>query len=196
MMSLPKTDDPGWAELYTKWVAAPPGLGRQKLVGLLVKKFEPMISGAVGRYTGLNLDDVQDLKQAARMGLMRALEMFDPTKREAFPPYALFWVRYYIRTELYVIRGTSTQGKAINLDAYTAHIGELTDEIADPEQVYLAKEDRQRWVEWLPEAAKVVNAPLDPHRNVQRSLHRKLVNRIEEDKRNKRREERFAKKPS
>ncbi len=175
-----------WLELYSQWKDVKPGPRKQQILGQLVNLFEPLILGVIRRYPGLNKTDTADLQQAGRMGVMRAVELFNPLKREAFPPYCLLWVRHCVRRELRVIRGMSTHGATFDFEAFKSHVEVLGDRNPTPEEYLLEVEDRSRWAQWIPEANKVLNAPADKHHNVQRSRHRELVQKINRDAKEKR----------
>jgi RNA polymerase primary sigma factor len=99
---------------------------------------------------GARLDD---LIQEGNVGLMKAIEHFDPKKNVRFATYAVWWIRAYITRYLKDNRSQVRGGEAergsmvdFSLDATIDEEGETTflDRIEDsgpsPQQVYLSRE--------------------------------------------------------
>lgn len=69
-----------------------------KLRNTLIVRHMPLVHKLVARYgRGMNYVDPADLLQAAALGLLRAIELFDPD-RAKFSTYAGFWIRDAIQT--------------------------------------------------------------------------------------------------
>ncbi len=170
---------PPWATLYDQWLKAKPGPAKQHVLGKLVAKFEPLISGVIHRYRDTDVSMREDLSQAGRMGIMRAVEKFDPQKREAFPPYALLWVKEHVRREYRLLHGMSSHGIALDYEEFKEHVRLLGSRNPSPEENILAEEEKARWAEWVPGAKKVLNDGQD--KNDYRRLRRQLTNKIDED---------------
>jgi RNA polymerase primary sigma factor len=64
-------------------------VNNQRLVSAIVRKYNPrMKSGDI---------EVTDLFQVGNMGLMKAISMWDNSKKVKFSTYAFYWVRAYVR---------------------------------------------------------------------------------------------------
>lgn len=70
-----------------------------------------MVPGIVKRYLGRGLD-LSDLIQEGNMGLMRAVELFDPEKGFHLTTYAMNWIRQFAR------RAIMDQGRTIRLPCH------------------------------------------------------------------------------
>ena len=67
---------------------------------LLLKSCLRFVVKLAHRYTN-NVDLMKDLFAAGNLGLMRALERFDPNRNTRFLSYATYWVLLEMREELY-----------------------------------------------------------------------------------------------
>src|SRR5262245_61810843 len=84
-------------------------------------------------YTGRGLS-LQDLIAEGNMGLMRAVEGFDPSRNIRFSTYASYWIKQSIK------RGLINTGKTVRLPAYMVELlskwrratNRLTDELGRP----------------------------------------------------------------
>jgi RNA polymerase primary sigma factor len=59
----------------------------------LVEAFMPLIGSVAHRYRGARAVDRSELMQEGVVGLLRALDRYDPTRETPFWAYASFWVR-------------------------------------------------------------------------------------------------------
>lgn len=66
-------------------------------------------------YTGNGLD-LQDLIEEGNLGLLCAIEGFDPSMNTRFSTYASYWIKHFIR------RALVNTGKTIRIPAYMAEI--------------------------------------------------------------------------
>jgi RNA polymerase primary sigma factor len=125
---------------------------RQELVrhnlGLVVG-----VARSQGR-TGVRLDD---LVQEGNLGLLRAVEKFDPDAGTRFSTYAAWWIRAYVWKYLKQARSTvkPRSGKVAQADvSLDAQIGDedddpsrldrLEDERPDPEETYVSSDGDRR----------------------------------------------------
>lgn len=62
----------------------------------LVERNLPLVPWVLGRYFHLPPSRTDDAEQEGNRGLMRAAEMFDPSRGIRFATYATYWVRQFI----------------------------------------------------------------------------------------------------
>lgn len=61
----------------------------------LVRQYEPLAKRIAGRYARQNVDDFEDIVQGARLGICRAIELFDESYGASFMTYVRNWIRSY-----------------------------------------------------------------------------------------------------
>lgn len=111
-----------------------------------------LVISVAKKYTdrGARMDD---LVQEGNIGLLKAIEHYDPKKGTRFATYAVWWIRAYIQRYLQdnrsQVRGGESQRISMNdlsLDTTiddegeVSHLDRLVDEKADPERDYLGTE--------------------------------------------------------
>jgi RNA polymerase sigma factor (sigma-70 family) len=128
----------------------PPALAQRALrsqteIGAIFERFvssnQGLVANVVRRYRGLGLRQ-EDLMQDGNIGLLRAVEKFDPRRARPFRSYAVWWVRESVR------RALAQQARTIRLPVsaiatrYT--IGKASRQLAhelgrDPSSLELAR---------------------------------------------------------
>ena len=120
---------------------------RQRLIQHNLRLVPRVIAGFVRG--SLRLDD---LVQEGNLGLLRALETFDPEAGTRFATYAIWWIRAYVGKYLKEARstvrpqsGTVAQpdlslDSAIDEEGDATHLDRIEDEGPGPEDTYLTTE--------------------------------------------------------
>jgi RNA polymerase primary sigma factor len=93
-------------ELARAWAAGSPA-ARSELIRANLR----LVVAIAKRYRGLGLD-LEDLVQEGNLGLLRAVDGFDPTQGFRFSTYAFCWIRQA------VLRAIEQQGRSIRVPAH------------------------------------------------------------------------------
>lgn len=88
MRHHPHDDAPDTAEDFRRLVALPPGPHRDLLRGRIVEAWLPMADRLAGRFRSRG-ESLEDLKQVAALGLVKAVDRYDPARGHAFESYAV-----------------------------------------------------------------------------------------------------------
>lgn len=96
---------------------------------------------------------MDDLVQEGNIGLLKAIEHYDPKKGTRFATYAVWWIRAYVQRYLQDNRsqvrgGESHRGSMTDLsldvtiddDGEVSHLDRLVDDTANPEREFLGNE--------------------------------------------------------
>ncbi|MFE4669746.1 SigB/SigF/SigG family RNA polymerase sigma factor [Streptomyces sp. NPDC056716] len=84
----PHDDAPDTAADFARLAVLPEGTERRELRDELVRVWLPMAHRIAGRYTGRG-ENAEDLRQVAAMGLVKAVDRYDPGHERAFEAYAV-----------------------------------------------------------------------------------------------------------
>jgi RNA polymerase primary sigma factor len=136
------------------------------LIGLVLKRHRYLhVCGSLER---------EDLWQAGAIGLLRAIELFDPSRGVAFPTYAIPWIRQAVgrlianhassvRLPVHLQRarwrqGCSVRARVASLDAPLASVedGTLHDVLPAPEHDPAARADAEALLAGLTEKERRV----------------------------------------
>ncbi|WP_030662381.1 RNA polymerase sigma factor SigF [Streptomyces cellulosae] len=84
----PHDDAPDTAEAFRRLAALPPGEDRDALRGRIVEAWLPMADRLAGRFRNRG-ESPEDLRQVAALGLVKAVDRYDPERANAFESYAV-----------------------------------------------------------------------------------------------------------
>ncbi|MFF5183358.1 RNA polymerase sigma factor SigF [Streptomyces sp. NPDC000345] len=84
----PHDDAPDTADAFRRLAALPPGPRRDELRGRIVEAWLPMADRIAGRFRSRG-ESYEDLRQVAALGLVKAVDRYDPERGKAFESYAV-----------------------------------------------------------------------------------------------------------
>ncbi|MFF4345897.1 RNA polymerase sigma factor SigF [Streptomyces sp. NPDC001530] len=84
----PHDDAPDTGAAFDRLCALPDGPERQALRDEIVRSWLPMAERIAGRYRGRG-ESIEDLSQVAALGLVKAVDRYDPARGNAFESYAI-----------------------------------------------------------------------------------------------------------
>ncbi|MER5449053.1 RNA polymerase sigma factor SigF [Streptomyces sp. NPDC002766] len=84
----PHDDAPDTAEAFRELAALPPGERRDALRDKVVEAWLPMAERLAGRFRNRG-ESYEDLRQVAALGLVKAVDRYDPERGSAFESYAV-----------------------------------------------------------------------------------------------------------
>ncbi len=84
----PHDDAPDTAEAFRTLAKLPPGQQRDTLRGEIVEAWLPMAERLAGRFRSRG-ESFEDLRQVAALGLVKAVDRYDPERGNAFESYAV-----------------------------------------------------------------------------------------------------------
>src|ERR671918_3161732 len=144
--------------------------GDQRARNELVKRNLRLVVSVAKRYRGMGLP-FEDLIQEGNLGLLRAVEKFDPELGNRFSTYATWWIRQAIG------RAVADKGRTIRIPVHTGEKIRKTIRTSNELSAQLGREatdeevaDRLEWKveqvreakEATPHATTSLNAPLSP----------------------------------
>lgn len=95
-------------DLIVRRRAATDETERRRLLVELVKINEPLARAYAGHYRDRGID-FEDLVQEANLGLLQAIERFDPSLGFTFSTYAVWWIRHFLA------RYTANHGRLVRI---------------------------------------------------------------------------------
>jgi RNA polymerase sigma-B factor len=84
----PHDDAPDTAKAFRELASLPPGPQRDTLRGQIVEAWLPMADRLAGRFRSRG-ESLDDLRQVAALGLVKAVDRYDPERGNAFESYAV-----------------------------------------------------------------------------------------------------------
>ncbi|MFE6281878.1 RNA polymerase sigma factor SigF [Streptomyces sp. NPDC057877] len=84
----PHDDAPDTTESFRRLAGLPPGAERDALRGRIVEAWLPMAERIAGRFRSRG-EPYEDLRQVAALGLVKAVDRYDPGRGNAFESYAV-----------------------------------------------------------------------------------------------------------
>jgi RNA polymerase sigma-B factor len=84
----PHDDAPDTADAFRRLATLPPGPQRDALRGQIVEAWLPMADRLAGRFRSRG-ESFEDLRQVAALGLVKAVDRYDPDRGNAFESYAV-----------------------------------------------------------------------------------------------------------
>ncbi|MEV6177877.1 RNA polymerase sigma factor SigF [Streptomyces sp. NPDC052015] len=84
----PHDDAPDTAQAFCRLATLPPGPRRDTLRGQIVEAWLPMADRLAGRFRSRG-ESYEDLRQVAALGLVKAVDRYDPARGNAFESYAV-----------------------------------------------------------------------------------------------------------
>jgi RNA polymerase primary sigma factor len=127
--------------------------GDQEAKDLLALSNLALVVSVAKKYTDRG-GRTDDLVQEGNIGLLKAIDHYDPRKGTRFATYAVWWIRAYIQRFLQENRSQVRGGEAhragmtdlslditVDEDGEVSHLDRLVDEKANPEADYLTSEN-------------------------------------------------------
>jgi RNA polymerase sigma-B factor len=84
----PHSDAPDTTDAFRKMVALPDGAEREHLRQEIICAWLPMAERLAGRFRNRG-ESIEDLRQVAALGLVKAVDRYDPSRGNAFESYAV-----------------------------------------------------------------------------------------------------------
>lgn len=99
-----------------------------KFTEIIINHFKNLIQSIIRPYQRDHIDN-QDLEHEAIMGVMRAIQDFDPSRNKRFSTYARWWIRAYVR-EFYL-----QQSRSVSMSGFlTSQLNKTLEYMAAKEQ--------------------------------------------------------------